>query len=146
MQGDINVQLPIDKGVAGSCASTGQIINLKDAYQDERFDRTIDEKTKYHTRNILCVPMKSFEDKVIGVLQLINKSSDEYFQSRDESFCEIILSGAALTVKEFRSFISSNGGNEVDEKYVRSVNSSSHTDDILPAVNEDMENEDASLE
>ena len=32
-------RFPMDKGVAGHVASTGEILNIPDAYADERFNR-----------------------------------------------------------------------------------------------------------
>ena len=39
-------------GLAGSVASTGMLINLRDAYNDERFDATMDEMSGYRTRQV----------------------------------------------------------------------------------------------
>ena len=33
MQGEINVTIPIDSGIAGACVKSKQIINLEDAYK-----------------------------------------------------------------------------------------------------------------
>jgi cAMP and cAMP-inhibited cGMP 3',5'-cyclic phosphodiesterase 10 len=49
-----------------------QIVNIKDAYKDERFNPEIDKKTGYHTKNILCMPI-SGKNGIIGVVQMINR-------------------------------------------------------------------------
>lgn len=69
--------LPIDtKSIAGYAASTGKILNIKDAYRIRnlpfRLNRDFDARFGYRTKSMLVVPMKTQKDEVIGVLQLIN--------------------------------------------------------------------------
>jgi len=69
--------LPIDThSVAGYAASTGQVLNIKDAYRIRnvrfRSNRNFDRKFGYRTKSMLVVPMKNHREEVIGVLQLIN--------------------------------------------------------------------------
>lgn len=69
--------LAIDtRSIAGYAASTGKVLNIKDAYRISnlpfRHNREFDEKFGYRTKSMLVVPMKNQKDEVIGVLQLIN--------------------------------------------------------------------------
>ncbi|MFA9411823.1 MAG: GAF domain-containing protein, partial [Deltaproteobacteria bacterium] len=52
------IRLKPGEGLAGAVASTGKPLNIKDAYQDVRFDAEWDRTTGYRTRSTLCVPMK----------------------------------------------------------------------------------------
>ena len=47
------IRFPADKGLAGHCVKTGETINIKDAYNDPRFNPEIDLKTGYKTKTIL---------------------------------------------------------------------------------------------
>ena len=47
----------MDKGVAGHVASTGEVLNILDAYADPRFNRAVDLQTGYKTNTILCMPI-----------------------------------------------------------------------------------------
>ncbi len=62
--------------VAAYSVAKEQTVNIKDAYLTEGFDfsgtRKFDEKTGYRSQSFLTVPMKNHENKIIGVLQLIN--------------------------------------------------------------------------
>ena len=58
--------LPLGVGVAGAVFSSGQTINIADAYQDSRFDPSTDTRTGFTTRNILAVPML-LSGRVVGV-------------------------------------------------------------------------------
>lgn len=60
-------------GLAGHTARTGEVLNLADAYDDERFNRQIDRDTGYRTQSLLSVPMKNMRGEVVGVLQTLNK-------------------------------------------------------------------------
>ena len=42
-------------------------------YQDPRFNKEIDSKTGFETKNILCLPIKTKEGKRLGVTQVLNK-------------------------------------------------------------------------
>src|SRR5436190_24181231 len=46
------------KGIAGAAALTGKIVNVSDAYNDDRFNPSIDNQTGYRTRNLLAVPLQ----------------------------------------------------------------------------------------
>ena len=51
------IRFSMNKGVAGFVASTGQTLNIPNAYEDEHFNREIDLRTGYHTKTILCMPI-----------------------------------------------------------------------------------------
>ncbi len=81
--------LPIEKGLVGSCVSTGEIIIVDDAYSDSRFCSDIDKKTGFKTKTILCYPLKNLEGAIIGVLQLINKKRGK-FNENDVSVLNVL--------------------------------------------------------
>lgn len=49
--------IPIQKGVAGHCARTGQIQNITDARNHEHFTPEMDAMTGYTTQTLLCAPL-----------------------------------------------------------------------------------------
>lgn len=65
-------------GIAGHVFTTGEAVMIADAYADPRFNRTIDEQTGFVTRNILCVPIKTFKGEIIGVSQMLNKRRGKF--------------------------------------------------------------------
>ncbi|XP_064637752.1 cGMP-dependent 3',5'-cyclic phosphodiesterase-like [Lineus longissimus] len=77
-QQQTEIRLPISQGIAGYVATTGEILNIKDAYSHRLFYRGMDEATGFRTRNILCFPIKD-DNEVIGVAQLCNKKNGAYF-------------------------------------------------------------------
>ncbi|ORY48560.1 hypothetical protein BCR33DRAFT_714320 [Rhizoclosmatium globosum] len=93
--------IPMSKGIAGYVATTGEVLNIPNAYQDPRFNRAVDVKTGFYTRNILCIPMKNSKNEVIGVAQLINKMPEPLiFTSEDEGLLTAFSSLAASTIEK----------------------------------------------
>src|SRR5947199_6747389 len=66
-----NVRLKVGEGIAGHVAKYGEKLVVPDVYNDPRFAKRIDEMTKWETRSIICVPLRS-KHRVLGVIQLVN--------------------------------------------------------------------------
>ncbi|HEY8131468.1 MAG TPA: SpoIIE family protein phosphatase [Thermoanaerobaculia bacterium] len=92
------IRLPIGKGLAGTVAATGEAVILHDAYADPRFDRSLDQKTGYRTRSMLCVPIRNRGQKIVGVLQLLNKTNGA-FGSSDLDFLSGISDHMAIAME-----------------------------------------------
>jgi len=69
------ITLNIKLGIAGLVAVTNQTLLIPDAASDSRFDSSYDKLTGYHTRNILCVPLRGVHGESLGAIQVINKLS-----------------------------------------------------------------------
>ncbi|CAF95364.1 unnamed protein product, partial [Tetraodon nigroviridis] len=81
------IRLDWNKGIVGHVAATGQPLNIRNAYQDSRFNAEVDLITGYKTQSILCLPIKNQRDEVVGVAQAINKKSSDgeaAFTEQDE--------------------------------------------------------------
>eukprot|EP00755_Sulcionema_specki_P016636 Sspe_Gene.62512::Locus_35143_Transcript_1_1_Confidence_1.000_Length_3620::g.62512::m.62512/K13298/PDE11; dual 3',5'-cyclic-AMP and -GMP phosphodiesterase 11 len=77
--------VPLNSGIAGHVATTGETCNIPDAYADKRFNKEADKQTGYRTNSILCVPIKH-NDSVIAVAQLVNKKSGTFTAADEETF------------------------------------------------------------
>lgn len=100
----VEIRIPANKGIAGYVASTGQTLNITDAYQDPRFDPTTDKRTGYQTRTILCMPVYSSSGDLIGVTQLINKKNQGTFTSTDEAFMAAFNRQAGIALENAQLF------------------------------------------
>jgi K+-sensing histidine kinase KdpD len=103
LQGDnmVEIRLPVGKGLSGHVAATGEVINIPDAYSDPRFNPEIDKKTGYRTRNMLCMPMKNKDGKIIGVFQLLNKKAG-VFDDGDVQFIDALSAHASVAIENAR--------------------------------------------
>jgi phosphoserine phosphatase RsbU/P len=72
------IRLPRGRGIAGHVALTGDIVNIPDAYADDRFDPEIDKRTGFRTRNILTLPIRNKAGKIVATLQLLNKAAGSF--------------------------------------------------------------------
>ena len=97
------LRISADKGLAGHVLQTGETINIKDAYSDKRFNSNIDKETGYRTKNMLCMPIKNFNQETIGVFQVLNKF-DEYFTPEDEDLLVAIASNAGISLENAQLF------------------------------------------
>lgn len=85
-------------GVAGAIFTSGQGEIIDDAYADERFNRTIDEQTGFKTKNILCAPVRTVKNEVIGVIQVLNKENDK-FTTEDLKLLEAMTTQASVALQ-----------------------------------------------
>ncbi|CAG0883666.1 unnamed protein product [Cyprideis torosa] len=78
---------PLNVGVTGHVASTGETVNIADASGDERCD----QHSGLVMKHILSMPIKNAINQIIGVVQLINKlppGNESGFTKNDEHFLE----------------------------------------------------------
>ena len=101
--GSREIRIPLNKGIAGWVARNNEIINITDAYEDNRFDSSMDRHLGYKTRTILCGPLKNLDGQTIGVLQLINKKGG-IFCSSDETLFKAFAYQTAISVENFRLY------------------------------------------
>lgn len=87
-QYDRSASFPINIGITGYVAMTGETLNIEDAHKDPRFDPSVDERSSFRHKSILCVPIKNGQRKIIGVSQLINKKGGRPFNRNDEDLFE----------------------------------------------------------
>ncbi len=99
------------ESISGYVASTGEVLNIPDVYQisDDapyNFDSTFDDISKYKTRSMLTVPMKTTTGDIIGVLQIINAKDDNdnivSFDSEDEPYVIHFANNASIVLQRAR--------------------------------------------
>ena len=99
----IHIELPVGKGIAGKVAETGETMNIKDASKDDRFNPEVDRRTNYTTENILCMPLKNKEGKILGVFQLLNKKNGT-FTEQDEEFIDALSIQVSSAIENARLY------------------------------------------
>ena len=85
-QGDdfVEIRLAVGEGVAGWVAESGEIVNIPDAYNDQRFQPAVDSRSGYRTQSILCAPMRNNQGDIVGVLQVLNKKGGPFTKDDEE--------------------------------------------------------------
>jgi signal transduction histidine kinase len=97
MAGEV-IRIPSSIGLAGYCFQTGETINLKDAYTDDRFNKEVDSHTGYRTRSVLCIPIYNRAGSRSGVIQLLNKNDGD-FTDEDETFLQTFGNNASVFIE-----------------------------------------------
>jgi len=99
-QGELTREIRIlnTTGIAGSIFQSGVGEIIHSAYDDERFNSKIDEQTGYVTKNIVCAPVRTVRNDVIGVIQILNKKKGR-FTKEDLQLVEAITAQAAVSLQ-----------------------------------------------
>jgi Nif-specific regulatory protein len=90
-------------GIAGAALIAGKPLVIEDVYRSPLFYPSIDSLTGYHTRNILCVPLRTPKHEIFGVFQVLNKRQGK-FTSEDEHFVQALANHAAIALENAQSF------------------------------------------
>lgn len=96
-------RMPTSEGIAGWVARNNQPLIVNDPDRDGRFNRKVDLRTGFLTRNILCVPMQ-IKGEVIGVLQVLNRSSESGFDEEDLELLLTLASQASIAIETARLY------------------------------------------
>ncbi len=72
-------RLKIGQGIAGYVAQTGEPLIVPDVSRDPRFHAQVSQSLGFVTKSILCAPLQ-VKDRVIGVIQLLNKLEGQFSQ------------------------------------------------------------------
>ncbi len=96
-------RMPSDRGIAGWVATHGipQLVN--DVEQDARWYDGIGREVDFVTRSLLCVPMR-VNDRVIGVMQLLNKRGGAEFTDQDVQLLTTLASQAGIAIENARLY------------------------------------------
>ncbi len=96
-----NMRLKVGEGIAGWVARHGEPLIVPDVYTDPRFAKRVDEMTKWQTRSIICLPLKS-RQRVLGVIQLINCPM-EIMGDKELFFLQALSDYAAIAIDNARA-------------------------------------------
>ena len=78
------------KGIAGSVFTTGVSLNIDCKTDKVRFSEEMDKATGFDTRSIICSPISNREDKIIGVIEILNKRNEDRFTVEDEKTMKVL--------------------------------------------------------
>jgi HD-GYP domain-containing protein (c-di-GMP phosphodiesterase class II) len=97
------IPLNFGEGIAGWVAQHGKPLIVNSPEKDPRFFKGVDERTEFKTRNIICVPVK-VKEKIIGVLEAINKQKKGRFNKEDLSLFTSLADQVAIALDNSRLY------------------------------------------
>lgn len=98
-EGVAEIRMPARAGIAGAVFGSAAAEIIPDVHRDPRFNPEIDRRTGYHTRNMLCVPLRNRDGQVIGVTQALNKRDGD-FAAADLALAQAINRQAASALEQ----------------------------------------------
>lgn len=112
--GKVPPSIPLDSGLAAHSAIKKEFLIVNDCYNDQRFNRNVDEKYGFHTKSLIAVPILDKDGIVLGVAEMINKTKGDF----SENDLNILKSYAALVgislVNDHLQSIVENGSAEAE--------------------------------
>jgi putative nucleotidyltransferase with HDIG domain len=86
------IDMDFDSGIIVWSANKNKSVIVNDVSKDKRFNKIVDETTGFVTKSVIAVPITRGQ-KVIGVIEIMNKLDGSDFSERDME----VLSGFAST-------------------------------------------------
>lgn len=96
------VRLRVGEGIAGWVAKHCEPAIIPDVTKDSRFQGSVDKRSKFRTRNMVCVPVV-IKGQVIGVLQAINRIGGQ-FTAEDLELFQLFSNQAAIALDNARLY------------------------------------------
>jgi signal transduction histidine kinase/FixJ family two-component response regulator/putative methionine-R-sulfoxide reductase with GAF domain len=94
-------RLPVGASIAGYVAKTGEALVIEDVELDGRFKRI--NRERYGAASLLCAPLR-IKNKVLGVINMANKSNGQTFTEHDLRLLTNFASQAAVAVDDASQF------------------------------------------
>jgi two-component system phosphate regulon sensor histidine kinase PhoR len=94
------VRIKKGQGIAGWVAEHGQAVIINDVYSDTRFFARVDRQSGFRTNSMVCIPLQ-VEERMIGILQAINKKSGD-FNEHDLRLLQAIGGPLAAAIENAR--------------------------------------------
>lgn len=98
----IGRRLPANRGLVGEVAATGEMVIVNDVANDPRWGGEL-SKGAFRTNNVIAVPLIT-QDRVIGVLELLNKKDNKAFSNDDAELLTTFAGQAAVAIENARLF------------------------------------------
>ena len=94
--------VPLEGSIAGWVVTNRQPVRSANTHEDNRFFRKVEQVTRFTTESLLGVPLIT-KDKVVGVLEAVNKRSGNFTQD-DEDLLMVLGTQAAVAIENARLF------------------------------------------
>jgi len=133
------IRLSASEGIAGAVFREGNAINLADAYDDPRFNRSVDKATGYRTKSMLALPVLGKKGQRIGVVQVLNKHNGKPFSTKDEIRLRAFAAEVGISLDNSRLFDEVRQVNNYNESILKSTSNGLITidqDGVIASVNQ----------
>lgn len=91
------LRMPANSGIAGWVLENQKPVIVDQVHQDPRFSDAIDRALGFVTESLLAVPLQA-RDRMIGVIELVNKKDGGKFSERDLEVASAFGAQAAVAI------------------------------------------------
>jgi signal transduction histidine kinase/putative methionine-R-sulfoxide reductase with GAF domain len=99
----VNHRMPAGQGVVGRAVRSGEVVIVNDVSRYPEWFSKNDQKTGFITRALLAIPLK-VKDRVIGVVEVINKKDGTFFTRDDQDLLSAFASQAVVAIENARLY------------------------------------------
>jgi GAF domain-containing protein len=100
----VGFRLPAGRGIAGWVAANREPQIVSNVLKDEHFYPLVDETFGFQTQTLACVPLLD-GDRVLGVIEAVNKYGDHSFTPEDNDLLVIIAQLVSLALVRAENFV-----------------------------------------
>ncbi len=123
----VGTRFPYDKGIAGYVFMTGMPIATSNVREDRRFNQDFAESTGYVPNSILATPLISADDRVIGVMEVLDKIDASSFNMQDMELMGLFAQQAAMAIDQSQQI------DEIQQSMVRALKRLAKADRSQPS-------------
>jgi len=95
---DDELRIPDDTGIVGQVIQTGEPRRVDGGRDEDQIARAVDTQTGYHTKTLLCVPLRSPTGKLLGAFEVLNKRGGRFTEEDERGLLEL-ASHAAVALE-----------------------------------------------
>jgi sigma-B regulation protein RsbU (phosphoserine phosphatase) len=92
-------RIPYREGIAGWVAEHREPVIVNNVHSDPRFSPRVDQAFSFETRKLVCVPLIA-RDKVLGVIEVLNKSGGQDFAEADVDLLSLLAVISAIALDD----------------------------------------------
>jgi signal transduction histidine kinase len=96
--------VPLEGSIAGWVVLNNEVRVIADTRQEPDFFPDVDKDTGFKTHNLIAVPLRSHQGKVIGTLEAINKLNKAAYDVEDVKMLTMLAVHAAIAIENVRLF------------------------------------------
>jgi GAF domain-containing protein len=123
----VGTKFPYDKGIAGYVFMTGMPIATSNVREDKRFNQEFAQSTGYVPNSILASPLISADDRVIGVMEVLDKIDATSFNMQDMELMGLFAQQAAMAIDQSQQI------DEIQQSMVRALKRLAKSDRSRPS-------------
>jgi phosphoserine phosphatase RsbU/P len=94
------IRVPASTGIVGHAFCSNTLVAVPRAYEDARFNRDIDRRSGFVTRNLLTAPARDLSRQPIGVLQAVNRIGGDFTEG-DCALIEVLADQAGVAIQRY---------------------------------------------